>query len=77
MSDGWLVDPTSGVYVDRINDIVQRLSCIVQLLCLVLTCWREKKTTIRREGQSTEERLEGIVGVDIGILYTESSIRFR
>ena len=77
MSDRGLIDPASCVYVDCVDDFVQRLSGFVRLLGLVLTCWREEETAIRCEGQSAKERLECIVGVDMCVFDSESSVGLR
>ena len=70
----WLVDSPSRVDIDRIYHFIHRLRRLIQSLelCLILPSWGKEKASIRREGQSAEEGFEGVVGVDIRILYTKS-----
>ena len=79
MRDGRLVDSASCVDVNGIDYFVHGLCRLITLLLgLVLSCRSEKETSIWGEGQSAEEGFEGVVGVDVGILYSRSDcIRLR
>ncbi len=67
----WLVDAPSRIYVNRIDNFVQRLSHLIgpSILRLILTSRSKEETPVRSEGQSAEERLQGIVGIDVSILH--------
>jgi hypothetical protein len=71
MRDGGFIDSTSCIDVNGIDHFVHGLSRLVTLLLsLILSCRSEKETSIWGEGQSAKEGFEGVIGVDVGILYS-------
>lgn len=76
MCDWGLVDSTSSVDVNCVDDLIYCLCCLLQslLLCLVLTGRCEKETSIGSEGQASKEGLQGIIGVDARILDPKANI---
>ncbi len=66
----WLVDSSSCVYVNCIDDFVHRLRSFVRpsVLRLILSGRSKEETPVRGEGESAEERFQRVVGIDVGIL---------
>ena len=69
MSDRRLVETCSGVDVDGVCNFVCHLSWICRhWMCrFVVPRGCEQQTAVRREGQSSEERGQGFVVVDVCI----------
>ena len=65
-----LVDTSTGIYVDRIDDFCTWFRVFVCLvLVLVLARGRQEKAAVRGEGEAPEERGQGLVGIQAGILH--------
>ena len=67
--NGWFVEARARVDVNGVDHIVCTLPGIRRrrMGCFILAGRREQKATVRGEGQTTEERRKGLVGVDVGI----------
>lgn len=65
-----LVETSSRVYVDGVDDFVSALATICRgMYGFELSRRSEKQTTIRGECQSSKEGRESLVGVDIRVAY--------
>lgn len=74
VGDGRLVDTPSGIYIDRVDHLISRLCILFGLvLILVLPRWSQEQAPIGRERESSEERSQGLVGVEVGILHSQTS----
>ena len=74
MCNWGLVDPPSRVDVDRVDYLVSRPMTLVLsgVGDRILPSWSKQKTSILRERQPPEERGEGLVGIDVRILNSQS-----
>lgn len=67
MTDWGLVDTTSRVYVDGIDDLVSWSLALHLMLDLILPGWREQQAAVRCESQASEKRGESLVGVKVRV----------
>ena len=73
VGNGGFVQAGAGIDVDCVDDIVGCFQAVYRRIrSLVLTSRRKQEASIRRECQSSEERGESFVCVDVGILDSDA-----
>lgn len=78
MSNRWLVDTASGIYIDSVDDLICRSKAVCLVLHLELAGRGQKQAAIRSKSQASKERRKSFAGVETCVLhpYTESVIEF-
>ena len=74
VSNRRLVESRSRVNINSVDNVVRRFGsiCAKRVRGLVLTRWREEKAAVRCKCESSKEGGASFIGVNVGVLDSES-----
>ena len=63
VSNGWLVEASSGIDINGIDDFICTFGTLRTIGALILARWREEETTIGSKGETTEKGGIGLIRI--------------
>lgn len=73
VGNGRFVDTASRIDVDGINHLKCGLLAICLVLHLILTGRREKKAAVWCKSQTSEERRQSLISIEVGISHSDTA----